>query len=268
MGNGIRAVCIVALISFTASSFMSLPVYADSAETQQNTSTTVSAATTVPASTTVPAATTAPASTTVPAATTAPVSAPMMASTTPRSMLSNVAMLIAAAMNAAMEAVAPVPDPAVEEEKQWYREKIPMKKEHQKLLWEYCKNRKLSYIDMLALISVESNFNEKCSSASGTYKGYFQLGKGHWANLAKTLGTANNPLDGAISIKWGTAFYSWILQDKRVKDLPEEKKRDVALSIYQRGPIGYDKYGLSTAYLKAYYNKRNKVVAIFAEEQQ
>jgi membrane-bound lytic murein transglycosylase MltF len=141
-----------------------------------------------------------------------------------------------------------------------------MKKEHQKLLWESCNAKDLDYFDMLALIWVESNFDEKCTSSNGTYRGYFQMSKGNCANMAKTLGTANKPLDGAISIKWGTTFYSWILQDERVKKVADDKKRDVALSLYQRGPIGYDKYGLSTAYLKAFYNRRARVEAIFAED--
>jgi hypothetical protein len=43
---------------------------------------------------------------------------------------------------------------------------------------------------MLALISTESNFNEKCST--GIYKGYFQINKYSCANLAKTLKTRTN----------------------------------------------------------------------------
>ncbi len=142
-------------------------------------------------------------------------------------------------------------------EELWFRKQNPMKKEHQKLLWEYCRKRNINYVDMLALIYTESNFIEK--SSTGKYYGYFQISKGNCANLAATLKTPNKPLDGAININWGTALYSWILADERVKGLEGKKKRDVALSIYQRGTGGYDKYGISTSFLKVYYKKWEKV---------
>ncbi len=147
------------------------------------------------------------------------------------------------------------------EEKLWYRSQIPMKKEHQKLLWDCCQNRNLDYIDMLALISLESNFNEQC--VSGTHKGYFQISTKNAANLSKTLNTENKPLDGSININWGTAYYSWILAGDRVKDLEGKAQRDAALSIYQRGSGGYDKYGLNYSFLKKYYAKRDKILAYF-----
>jgi hypothetical protein len=147
-----------------------------------------------------------------------------------------------------------------EEESRWYIPQIAMKKEHQKLLWDYCKKREVDYIDMLALISLESNFDEKCSSGKGKYKGYFQISSGHFKNLATTLKTPNKPLDGAININWGTAMYSWILADKRVKGLTGKKLRDAALSIYQRGTGGYDRYGLNKSYLAKYYKKWDIIV--------
>ena len=151
-----------------------------------------------------------------------------------------------------------------EEDKDFrYISEIPMKKEHQKLLWDYCKTRELDYIDMLALIALESNFNEKCSS--GRYKGYFQISSSHGTNLSKTLKTPNKPLDGAVNINWGTAMFSWILADKRVEGLEGKKLRDTALSIYQRGTGGYDRYGINSSYLKKYYKKWSKVAAYFEE---
>lgn len=148
-----------------------------------------------------------------------------------------------------------------DDESQWYCPEIPMKKEHQKLLWECSRERGLDYIDMLALISLESNFDEKCSS--GKHKGYFQINASYGPELAKQLGTENKPLDGAVNIKWGTAFYSWILQDVRVKDKEGKDKRDTALSIYQRGAGGYDRSGLSTQYLAKYYKKRDIIASYF-----
>jgi len=153
-----------------------------------------------------------------------------------------------------------------DQEALWYRKQNPMKKEHQQLLWEYCKKRNLSYIDMLALIYTESNFDEKC--VTGNFYGYFQISKGNCANLAKALNTKNEPLNGAININWGTAMYSNILADKRVKDLEGKMKRDVALSIYQRGTGGYDKYGISKSFLKTYYQKWDKVNEWFNEKEK
>jgi len=145
------------------------------------------------------------------------------------------------------------------DESLWYIPQIPMKKEHQKLLYECCIERGLDYIDMLALIALESNFQEKCSS--GKFKGYFQISADHGPRLAKLLSTENKPLDGEVNIKWGTAFYSWILQDDRVKGLEGKQQRDVALSIYQRGTGGYDKYGINKKYLEKYYKKRDMIVS-------
>lgn len=152
----------------------------------------------------------------------------------------------------------PAPDNT---EKLWYSSKISMKKEHQKLLWDYCQKRNLDYTDMLALISTESNFQEK--SSDGPYKGYFQVSKTNAANLAKCLKIANTPLDGAININMGTSIFSSILQNKRVKGLTGKKRRDVALSIYQRGVGGYDKRGINYRFLKAYYKRRDKISSYF-----
>ncbi|HOL92107.1 MAG TPA: hypothetical protein PK767_10105 [Clostridiales bacterium] len=150
---------------------------------------------------------------------------------------------------------------AEDDESLWYCPGIPMKKEHQKLLWECCRERGLDYIDMLALIALESNFQEKCSN--GKYKGYFQISSDHGTTLSRQLNTKNDPLDGTVNIIWGTAFFSWIMDDERVKGLEGKEKRDVALSIYQRGPGGYDKYGKNKKYLEKYYKKRDMIVELF-----
>ena len=153
-----------------------------------------------------------------------------------------------------------------DDESLWYRSQNPMKKEHQKLLWECCKARKLDYIDMLALISLESKFNEKCSN--GKCKGYFQISSIHFKNLARTLKTPNTPLDGAVNIKWGTAMYSWALADKRTKGMEGKKLRDAALSIYQRGTGGYDRYGINKKYLARFYKERDVALSWFEEDQK
>jgi hypothetical protein len=147
------------------------------------------------------------------------------------------------------------------DENLWYCKKIGMKKEHQKVLWDLCKSRGLNYVDMLALIYTESNFDEKC--VTGSNKGYFQIGKTHFSNLSKALKTPNKPMDGSININWGTAMFSWILEDERVKKYTGKKKLEVALSIFQRGTGGYDRSGISYKFLKAYYKKREIVSSYF-----
>lgn len=153
-----------------------------------------------------------------------------------------------------------------DDESLWYRSQNPMKKDHQKILWENSKRNGLDYIDMLALVATESNFDEKCIAAK-RYYGYFQIGKGHFANLAHSLTTENAPLDGAVNIRWGTAMVGWIMADKRVTSLEPEKRRDAALSIYQRGPAGYDRYGVNEKYLVRFYKKRAMVEKWFASEE-
>jgi len=152
------------------------------------------------------------------------------------------------------------------DERTWYRAQIPLKKEYQKLLWDYCRERELDYYDMLALISLESNFDEKCSSTNGRYKGFFQISKIHWASLSEQLNTPNNPMDGAVNINWGTAMYSWILKDERVANLEGKAKRDAALSIFNRGTGGYDRKGLAATYLKVFYSRREMIVSYFERD--
>ena len=152
------------------------------------------------------------------------------------------------------------------DERAWYRAQIPLKKEYQKLVWDYCRERELDYFDMLALIALESNFDEKCSSTNGRYRGFFQISKIHWASLSEQLNTPNNPMDGAVNINWGTAMYSWILSDERVRNLDGNAKRDAALSIFNRGTGGYDRKGLASSYLKVFYKKRAQIEYYFAHE--
>jgi len=152
------------------------------------------------------------------------------------------------------------------EESVWYCSKIPMKKEHQKLLWEQSKKNGVDYIDMLAVIALESNFNEKAVSSNGRYKGYFQISTLHGKNLSATLGTKNDPLDGAVNIIWGTAMFGWIMNDKRVQSLEGEDKFNAALSIFNRGSGGYDRYGIKESYVSMFRKKREMILSYFASK--
>lgn len=152
------------------------------------------------------------------------------------------------------------------DERTWYRAQIPLKREYQKLLWDFCRERNLDYYDMLAVISLESNFDEDCTSTNGRYRGFFQISKIHWTSLSEQLKTPNKPLDGAVNINWGTAMYSWILEDERVKELDGKAKRDAALSIYNRGSGGYDRKGLADTYLKVFYKRRAMITSYFAKD--
>lgn len=158
----------------------------------------------------------------------------------------------------------PTPTPT-DDESLWHCKQIPMTKAHQKLLWDYCKKRNLDYIDMLSLVYLESGFSER--AANSRYKGYFQISSANAANIAKTLKIKNKPLDGAININMGTALFSWILLDKRVKNLKGDKKREVALSIYKLGTGGYDKHGISKSYVSKFYKKKSTVSSYFKKKK-
>jgi soluble lytic murein transglycosylase-like protein len=152
---------------------------------------------------------------------------------------------------------------ALEDEPVWYCSKIPMKKEHQKLLWEQSKKNGVDYMDMLSIIALESNFNEKAISKNGKYRGYFQISTIHGKNLSSTLGTKNDPLNGEVNIIWGTAMYGWILKDKRVITLEGDDKRNVALSIYNRGSGGFDRYGIKESYINKFCQKKEMLLSYF-----
>jgi len=152
------------------------------------------------------------------------------------------------------------------DESVWYCSKIPMKKEHQKLLWEQSIKNGVDYIDMLALIALESNFDEKSISANGKYRGYFQISTVHGKNLSAQLGTKNDPLNGEVNIIWGTTMFGWIMKDKRVISLEGEKKLDVALSIYNRGSGGFDRYGIKESYVNMFRQRRKKILSYFENQ--
>jgi soluble lytic murein transglycosylase-like protein len=151
------------------------------------------------------------------------------------------------------------------DESLWYRIQNPMPKAHQKLLCEYSWRNGVPYLDVLALVGTESNFDEKCV-ALNKYYGYFQIGKGHFPDLAASLKTANDPLNGEVNIQWGTAMYGWILEGSPVKNLPPEAQRDAALSIYSRGPTGYAQKGLNQPYLARYAEQLAIVEAWYAPQ--
>ena len=149
-----------------------------------------------------------------------------------------------------------------DDESLWYSKNLPFKKEYQKALWDFCKQKELDYYDMLALIALESGFNEKCSTKN--YKGLFQLSKQNCDYYSKLLKTPNKPFDAIINMNWGTTLISNIMKDKRVTKHKDEKmQRDVALSIFNRGSGGYDKKGLSTDFLKIFYKKKEMVLKCF-----
>ncbi len=246
--------------------FCPVPALADSTDSSDapipSTAISAPAETVTPAAAATPAATTPaaiiPAAAITPAATTTAAAigttgAALALTTTPAG-----AVLTAAA---AMATVAPVAESA------WYSARNPMPKAHQQLLHEFCRKNGIGYLDMLALIGTESGFNEKCVSVK-KYYGYFQIGKGHFADLAASLKTKNAPLDGAVNIQWGTAMFGWIMADPRVTKLPAEKRLDAALSIYQRGPIGYDRYGVNKKFLARFYKKRAMVAAWYGKQQE
>lgn len=146
-------------------------------------------------------------------------------------------------------------------ESQWYRSSIPLKKDYQKLLWELSNKNGLNYIDMLSVISLESSYDESCSC--GKSKGLFQISSGYATYYAKKLKIPNKPLVGSINIKMGIALFADIYKDKRVKYKKGNNKLEVALSVFNKGTGGYEKYGLAKRFLRIFYKKKTKISKYF-----
>lgn len=138
-----------------------------------------------------------------------------------------------------------------------YLNNIGMAKEHQEFLYNLCKEKKIDYLKVLAIIKHESQFNSQKISKTGDY-GYMQINKGNHKHLAKTLNTPNKPLDPHINIKWGTymlddLYVSWRKQgisDKTKEGEVFSKLDRYVLSSYNKGVAGFKKYGEATKYIK------------------
>lgn len=154
--------------------------------------------------------------------------------------------------------VKPSPTPIKES---WYSKKLPLKKEYQKLLYDYCKKRGLEYMDMLSVIALESNFN--VTSRSRVYNGLFQISSRNSKQLSEKLKIPNNPMNGKININMGTEMFRQIIIDKRVKNLKGKLKTDTMLSIFNRGTGGFDRYGLNKKFLDVFYKKKTQMLVYF-----
>ena len=135
-----------------------------------------------------------------------------------------------------------------------YNPNIPMPKEHQEYLYKLCKERGLDYLNTLAVLKHESQFNSKEVSKTGDY-GYMQINKINHKELSKTLNTPNTPLDPYVNLNWGTyllqkAYSYWTEAGKTGRELYE-----CALSTYNKGLNGFKKYGKAVEYIKKVDNE-------------
>lgn len=137
-----------------------------------------------------------------------------------------------------------------------YNTSIPMPKEHQEYLYNKCKERGLDYLKTLAIISLESNFNNSTVSGTNDY-GYMQINKANHNHLSKTLGTGNNPKDPYVNINWGTYMLEDLYSYWRNQGISEELSAGnvftpldkYVMSSYNKGIAGFKRYGMAVRYI-------------------
>ena len=129
----------------------------------------------------------------------------------------------------------------------FYIKSIAMPYEHQKYLYEMTKKRGLDYLETLAFIGHESEFNPNAKGANNY--GYFQISSVNHTHLSGKLGTKNAPFDPYVNINWGTYMISDLYK--------KYGNKDAVLSAYNKGEGGYAKTGKATAYIQ----KHNQVLA-------
>ena len=142
------------------------------------------------------------------------------------------------------------------ESESFYIKSIKMPKEHQKYLYNLCKKRGLDYLKVLAIISLESNFNSKLVNNSGDY-GYMQINKVNHKYLSETLGTENAPLDPYVNLNWGTYMLSNLYKQWRAEKIDDTVKKGeifstldkYVISSYNKGVAGFKKGGMASRYI-------------------
>jgi soluble lytic murein transglycosylase-like protein len=129
-----------------------------------------------------------------------------------------------------------------------YVREIPMPYKEQEYLYKKVRERGLDYEETLATILHESSF--RSNVVAGRNYGYFQINKVNHASLAKTLRTANKPLDPYVNINWGTYMLSNLYKKYQKQGLKGRALKDAVLSAYNKGESGYKQTGKATKYIQ------------------
>lgn len=137
-----------------------------------------------------------------------------------------------------------------------YNSAIPMPKAHQEYLYGLTTKYGLDYKKTLALIQHESMFNANAVNKTKDY-GYFQVNLVNHKDLAKNLGTANQPFDPYVNMQWGAYMLSELYSDWAEEGYTGQSLDEVVWSSYNKGKTGFLKYGHATVYI----NKMNASIA-------
>lgn len=129
-----------------------------------------------------------------------------------------------------------------------YNSAIPMPKAHQKYLHALTTKYDLDYKKTLALIQHESQFDANALNATKDY-GYFQINLVNHKDLAKKLGTANQPFNPYVNMQWGVYMLSELYSDWAEEGYTGQALDEVVWSSYNKGKTGFLKYGHATVYI-------------------
>lgn len=129
-----------------------------------------------------------------------------------------------------------------------YDSEIPMPEDHQKYLYNLCKERGLDYKKALAVIKHESVYDPSEVSETNDY-GYFQVNVVNHKDLSKALNTPNKPLDPYVNINWGTYMLSDLYDYWKKKGVSGSDLDDYVWSSYNRGIGGFKEHGKATKYI-------------------
>lgn len=147
-----------------------------------------------------------------------------------------------------------------------YKINLGLNEELQKLIYNKCQERNLDYIKVLGLIYHESKFEINSVSPTNDY-GLFQINKINHDVLAEKLGTKNEPLDPKINIEWGTYLLCNLYNYWKEKGISEKELDYYVWSSYNKGLIGFQKYGEAKDYIENIDNSITYLNDIIKQEK-
>lgn len=151
------------------------------------------------------------------------------------------------------------------EENFYYLPDIPLSEDLQKYIYNLSKQNDLNYIDILALISVESNFNPKLThkNTNGTTDyGLFQINSCNIDNFRKQLNIKGDILDPYNNTRMGIYELSNLSNRWSSSKEDIEQHRIDVLSSYNKGYTGYRRNGKAVRYLERHTRERIRITDI------
>lgn len=130
---------------------------------------------------------------------------------------------------------------------------IPMPIEHQRYLYNLCQERGLDYIETLAILKHESQFQANLThkNKNGTIDyGYMQVNSVSHDKFASLLGTPKTPLDPYVNLNWGTHELSTLRDGYAHQGQTGRELFESMQSAYNKGVYGYKKHGKAVRYIQ------------------